>query len=88
MSKGRVERATRGVPVVSFLLELAVYAVFVTGYFLLVLDFLGSGLCHLYQTNKTTYAVVALVLIIAQGVLLELLTSALLRFLERWSNRG
>jgi len=88
MSKGRGERASRSVPVVSFLLELVVYAVFVTVYFLLVLDFLGPGLCRLYQTNKTTYAVVALLLIIAQGVLLELLTSALLRFLERWFNRG
>jgi hypothetical protein len=88
MSKGRGERATRSVPVVSFLLELVVYAVFVTGYFLLVLNFLGASLCYLYQTNRTTYAVVALVLIIAQGVLLEMLTSALLRFLERWSNRG
>jgi len=88
MSKGRGKRTSLCMPVMSFLLELVVYALFVTGYFLLVLDFLGSGLYHLYQTNKTTYAVVALFLIIAQGVLLELLTSALLRFLERWWNRG
>ena len=88
MSKGRGQRELRSVPVVSFLFELVAYAVLVTGYLILVLGFAGSTLWNLYQTNKTTYAVVALVLIVAQGVLLEMLTSGLLRFLQRWLNRG
>ena len=64
------------------------YAVLVTGYFFLVLHFLGGALQSLYETNKTTYAVVALALIIGQGVLLEVLSSALLRFVQRWLKRG
>jgi hypothetical protein len=88
MSNGRVQRASRTLPVVSFLLELVVYAVLVTGYFFLVLHSLGGGLRNLFETNKTAYAFVALALIVGQGVLLEVLTSALLRFFQRWLNRG
>ncbi len=88
MSNGRIPRASRSLPVVSFLLELVVYAVLVTGYFFLVLHFLGGAARNLFVTNKTAYAFVALALIIGQGVLLEILTSALLRFFQRWLNRG
>jgi hypothetical protein len=88
MKNGRVQRAPRSVAVVSFRLELGVYAVLVTAYFFLVLHFLGGALRNLFETNKTTYAVVALALIIGQGVLLEVLTTALLRFFQRWLKRG
>jgi predicted secreted protein len=88
MSNGRVQRAPRSLPIVSFLLELVLYAVLVTGYFFLVLHFLGGALRNLLEKNKTAYAFVALALIIGQGVLLEVLTSALLRFFQRWSKRG
>ena len=88
MSNGRVQRAAHNLPVVSFLLELVVYAVLVTGYFFLVLHFLGGALRNLFETSKTAYAFVALALIVGQGVLLEVLTSALLRFFQRWLNRG
>ena len=88
MSNGRVQRASRSLPVVSFLFELVVYAALVIGYFFLVLHFLGGALRGLFETNKTAYAFVALALIIGQGVLLEVLTSALLRFFERWLHRG
>jgi hypothetical protein len=87
MNNGRVQQASRSLPVVSFFLELMVYAVLVTGYFFLVLHFLGGALRILFVTNKTAYAFVALALIIGQGVLLEVLTSALLRFFQRWLNR-
>ena len=53
-----------------------------------MLHFLGGALRNLFETNKTTYAVVALALIIGQGVLLEVLTSALLRFFQRCLQRG
>ena len=88
MSNGRVQRAAHNLPVVSFLLELVVYAVLVTGYFFLVLHFLGGALRNLFETNKTTYAIVALALIIGQGVLLEVLSTALLGFCQRWLKRG
>jgi hypothetical protein len=88
MNNSRGQRTSRSLPVVSFLLELLVYAVLVTGYFFLVLHFLGGALRNLFETNKTTYAIVALALIIGQGVLLEVLTTALLGFFQRWRKRG
>lgn len=87
MNNRRGQRASRSLPVVSFLLELVVYAALVTGYFFLVLHFLGGALRNLFETNKTTYAIVALALIIGQGVLLEMLTTALLGFFQRWWKR-
>ena len=59
-------------------LELAVYAGLVTGYYFLVLKFLGSWLYGLFQNDRTTYAGIAIGLIVAQGFLLEILTRALL----------
>lgn len=67
----------------SFLAELAVYAVFVLGYFFLVLHFLGDRLKQVFDEDKILYAILALALIIAQGILLEMLTSALLRVIRR-----
>lgn len=88
MKNGKPRRASRSVTVVSFVLELGLYAVLVTGYFFLVLHFLGGALRNLFETNKTTYAIVALALIIGQGVLLEVLSTALLGFCQRWLKRG
>jgi hypothetical protein len=65
-----------------FLIELVVYGLLVFAYFALVLHFLGGWLKGLYDTNKTTYAIAALGLMIGQGVLLEILTTALLRFVR------
>jgi hypothetical protein len=66
----------------SFSIELVVYAVLVVGYFFLVLHFLGDWLYHLYHDERKTYAFVALALIIGQGIVLEILTRALLRFIK------
>lgn len=63
-------------------MELGVYAVFVFAYFFLVLHFLGGWLKHIFDQNKTVYAIVALALIIIQGVGLEMLTTALLRVIR------
>jgi hypothetical protein len=63
-------------------MELAVYAVFVSAYFFLVLHFLGGWIKHVFDQNKTLYAFVALALIIVQGVALEMLTTALLRVIR------
>jgi len=67
----------------SFLMELAVYAIFVFVYFFLVLHFLGNWIKHVFDQNRTLYAAVALALIIVQGVVLEMLTTALLRLIRR-----
>jgi hypothetical protein len=69
-------------PLKTFALELAIYALLVSGYFFLVLHFLGAWLRHLFDANKGIYAVVAVALIVGQGVMLEMLTTWLLRFLR------
>ncbi|MDB6017315.1 MAG: hypothetical protein JWR19_1804 [Pedosphaera sp.] len=66
----------------SFAAELLLYGLLVVGYFFLVLHFLGNWLYHLFQHERKTYAVLALVLIIGQGFMLEILTRALLRFVN------
>jgi hypothetical protein len=65
-----------------FLIELAVYALFVTGYFFLVLHFLSGWLQGLHLHHVRIYALATIVLIIGQAVLLESVTTWLLRFLR------
>ena len=62
----------------SFVVELAVYAALVTVYFFLVLHFLGGWLERLFRHDRPLYAYLALLLIVAQGLLLETLTRWLL----------
>jgi hypothetical protein len=66
----------------AFLIELAVYAVLVIGYFFLVLHFLGHWLHQLETNHRYTYAVVAILLIIGQAVILESVTTLLLRVIR------
>jgi len=66
----------------AFVLELAVYAVLVTGYFFLVLHFLSGWLQELHLHHVKLYALVAIVLIIGQAVLLESLTTWLFRLIR------
>ena len=66
----------------SFLVEIPVYAGLVTVYFFLVLHFLGGWLKEIYDANKLIYAIVALALIIGQGVVLETLTTWLLKIVR------
>jgi NADH:ubiquinone oxidoreductase subunit H len=74
------ERFTHAVR--SFLIELAVYSGLVLVYVFFVIAFLGGWLDSLYVQNKLRYAVVALLLIIGQGVVLEMVTSLLLRIIR------
>jgi len=60
-----------------FLVELLVYAGFVAAYFFLVLHFLEGRLKEVFDDNKVLYAILALALIGVQGLVLEMLTSAL-----------
>ena len=66
----------------NFVIELVVYGVLLIIYFYTVLRFLGNFLTSLYVNDLVIYAVLALVLIIAQGVLLESLTSFLIKLLR------
>ncbi len=60
-------------------IELALYAGLVTAYFFLVLHLLGGHLKALFDRTAAGYAVVSLALIVGQGIVLELVTSALMR---------
>ena len=66
----------------AFLVELVVYAVFVTGYFFLVLHFLSGWLQDLHLHHVKLYALATIVLIIGQAILLESVTTWLLRLLR------
>jgi hypothetical protein len=66
----------------AFLLELGVYAIFVTGYFFLVLHFLAGWLQDLHLHHVKLYALVTIVLIIGQAVLLESITTWLFRLIR------
>jgi DMSO/TMAO reductase YedYZ heme-binding membrane subunit len=66
----------------AFLIELAIYAVLVVGYFFLVLHFLGEGLRQLEQNHRYAYAGAAILLMIGQAVLLQNVTTLLLRMIR------
>ncbi|MDQ6809026.1 MAG: hypothetical protein M3Z64_06315 [Verrucomicrobiota bacterium] len=65
-----------------FFIELPIYAVLVVAYFFLVLHFLAGWLKDLEQHHLTTYALVAIGLIIGQAVALESVTTGLLRLMR------
>jgi Kef-type K+ transport system membrane component KefB len=62
----------------AFSIELLIYAVLVVAYILLVLHFLGGWLSHLFNDDRKLYAAVALILIVTQGFLLEIVARRLL----------
>ena len=66
----------------SFLAEVLVYAALVAGYYFLVLHFLGAWLQQLFQDDRRDYAVIALTLMLGQGLLLEALTRLLLSWVK------
>jgi hypothetical protein len=68
---------------VTLLVEIVVYALLLVVYFLLVLRFLGAPLDSLFERDLLLYGIVALGLIVAQGVLLDFVTSFLVQRLLR-----
>jgi hypothetical protein len=66
----------------SFAIEIVVYAALMFAYFFLVLHFLSGWITQLCHEHPTGYAFVALGLMVGQGVALELVTSALFRFIR------
>ena len=75
----KIKLALKGV----FLAELVVYAFFVMAYYFLVLQTLGARVKQVFDENRLYYAILALALILVQGVFLEMLTSALVRVFSR-----
>ena len=66
----------------SFLIELAVYALLVVAYFFVALHFLGVWLHDLETRHRYAYACVAILLITGQAVVLESVTTFLLRLIR------
>jgi len=66
----------------NFIIELAVYGMLLVVYFFAVLQFLGGMLSNLFLNNMSLYAIVGLALIIIQAVVLEAVTSYLIRLLH------
>jgi hypothetical protein len=66
----------------AFSIELPVYGVLVVAYAFSVLHFLGHWLFQLFRADRQLYAVVALVLIVGQGFVLELFSRALLGLIK------
>jgi hypothetical protein len=66
----------------AFAIELAIYALLVVAYFFLVLHFLGGWLHQLESQHRYVYAAVAILLMIGQAVVLQNVTTLLLRFIR------
>jgi hypothetical protein len=66
----------------AFLIELAIYAVLVVGYFFLVLHLLGGWLHQLEVDHRDAYGAVAILLMLGQAVLLESVSTLLLRVIR------
>jgi len=66
----------------AFALELVIYSILVVAYFFLVLHFLGEGLHELESRHRYTYAGVAILLMIGQAVVLQNVTTLLLRLIR------
>ena len=69
----------------AFAIELATYALLVVAYFFLVLHLLGEWLYRLEIHHRYTYAGVAILLMIGQAVVLQNVTTLLLRLIRRRS---
>jgi len=63
----------------SILLEIAIYVPVVAAYYWLILRYASDKFTSLYQDSLARYAIAAILAIVIQGVLLEMLTSWLLR---------
>ena len=57
-----------------FALQLAIYAVLVIAYFFVVISSLSGWLADLFKNQEPVYAVVALGLIVFQGLFLEIVS--------------
>ena len=66
----------------AFLIELSIYALLVVGYFFLVLNLLGSWLHGLEHKHRYAYAGLTILLMIGQAVLLQNVTTFLLRLIR------
>jgi hypothetical protein len=66
----------------NLLFEIIIYSLLIFGYYLLVLRWLGEWIAPLFNSNLYYYAFVGLGLIFVQAVLLDILTSFLMKIIK------
>lgn len=71
-------------PLWPFLVELAIYAVFVLVYFLSVLHLLGGWLGELFEHKRELYATATILLVVVQAAGLDFLTNWIVRWVRQW----
>jgi hypothetical protein len=67
---------------IAFLIELGVYSCLVVVYFFLVLHLLGPSLANVDKRHISLYSLLCVGLILGQAILLEYVTTFLLRFIR------
>ena len=66
----------------NLLVEITIYSVLIFGYYLLVLRWMGDWLMNMFNTNLVYYSLVGLGLIFIQAVLLDFVTSFLMKYIK------
>jgi hypothetical protein len=66
----------------NLLLEIVIYSILIFGYYMFVLRYLDTWLVEMFDTNLVTYAFVGLGLIFTQAVVLDLITSYLMKYIK------
>jgi uncharacterized membrane protein YcaP (DUF421 family) len=66
----------------NLLVEIIIYSVLIFGYYLLVLRWMGDWLMNMFNTNLVYYSLVGLGLIFIQAVLLDFVTSYLMKYIK------
>lgn len=61
-----------------FLLEMAIYITLVTVYFFTVLRYLTETILNYFENDLRVYAVLALALIVGQGIVFEFVTRTII----------
>ena len=68
--------------IANLVLEIIIYGVLIFGYFTLVLRYLDAWLVDMFNTNLVTYAFIGLGLIFTQAVILDFITSYLMKYIK------
>lgn len=66
----------------NLIVEIIIYSLLIFGYYLLVLRWLGDWISSIFNSNLYHYAFAGLGLIFVQAVLLDLVTSFLMKYIK------
>ena len=66
----------------NLLIEIIIYSLLIAGYYLLVLRWMGDWIASIFNSDLVLYAFAGLGLIFVQAVLLDILTSFLMKYIK------